>query len=170
MKKASLGMLLVVLFIFGCTAEKDFTMKFDKTFTLNYSSTSFTAPTTEINAAGNENFNKYKEDIKSVELQKVTYTITNFVGNTTQMLDTAVLIYDTNNVLSSIGSIYLASIAAKEQVLPYSQTAADNLSSKMMNSPYKATIGFHGEVNEAPVKFTITFTFEFKVTYEKKIL
>ncbi|MBP7462328.1 MAG: hypothetical protein KBA26_13655 [Candidatus Delongbacteria bacterium] len=171
MKKTIMSLILLTsLILFGCTAEKDFTMKFDKTYNLDYALTEFAAPSLQINAGNNENFNKYKDDIKSVELQKVTYTITNFVGSATQTLDTAVVIVDSINTLSRIGHITLANVAAVEQVLPYDQTIADQLAAKMLNSPHTAEVRFHGRVNQAPVKFTIKFTFEFKVTYKKKIL
>ncbi len=175
MKKTILVMLLTLLWLFtACEFNKDFMVTLQKDFTVHYNGTSY-AQTGDVNGNDfSDDFKKYRDDLKSLEIVKLTYIISNFTGSATQKINSATLeVGDpagsalTN--LASLSNVLLAAVAGKEEEIVVDAKGENKLEDLLLGDESKARLVFSGTANEAPVKFTIKFKIQCKVKYEKKL-
>jgi len=176
MKKLGLlAVLLAALSFASCELTKDFMVTIEKTFDVNYNNTVFTS-TGDVDATtASSDFDKWASDLKSVDIVKATYIVTSFTGPAAQTITSATVFAGPvdgtlSTELATMSGVNLASVAAKEQTLTTKQAGEDKLQNLLLKDPHQARIYFSATANQAPVKFTIKFKFECKVTYEKKLL
>jgi len=72
--------------------------------------------------------------------------------------------------IASMADVVLSTVAGKEQTLNTSNAGEEELEDLLLKGDHQARIYFTGTANQAPVKFTIKFTIECKVKYEKKLI
>ncbi|WP_435354432.1 hypothetical protein [Emticicia sp. SJ17W-69] len=132
--------------------NSDMTFVIDKPG-LQYDGSKLLDPTT------NETFKKNSDKLKDVTVTKVTYTISDFVGTTSQTASASFDAADGNgNNKTNIGSfsnVNLSSLVGKETEITASPAAIIALAGFMKTSPYKVNVYYTGSVNQAPVKFTL---------------
>ena len=113
--------------------------------------------------------NKYRNNIKSVEVTKVTYFLPYFTGGAGQTLQSGEVkvINPTTNaemVLATLTNVNLASVAAKETDLTTDKAAVNMLADLLKNDPHKVKVRLSGVVNEAPINLIARLTVYTKVT------
>lgn len=170
-----LGLLLVALSLTGCALTKDFTLTLERTFNVNYNGTSYALQNDVDATEASSDFDKYVSDLKSVKIEEVTYLVSNFTGPATQKIVSAKLQVgptdgSTPTDIATMADVVLSSVAAKEQTLNTSNAGEEELEDLLLKGDHQARIYFTGTANQAPVKFTIKFTIECKVKYEKKLI
>lgn len=141
-------------------ASNEMTFDVNKTGT-QYSGTKLLDPTTDAT------FNKYLNKLSDLNITRVTYTISNFNGPSTQVANASFDVADSdgnNKVnLGSFSNINLASVKDTETDLVYDSNAANKLAGFMKQSPNKVMVYYSGTVNQAPVSFTLKVKFYSKI-------
>jgi len=176
MKKIMLfGLLLVALSFTSCELTKDFVVTIERTFDVNYAQTTYDKTEKIDGTEASSDFDKYADDLKSVDIVKATYIVTSFTGSLTQKIVSATVKVgptdgSTATDLASMSNVVLSAVAAKEQTLTTNQSGEDKFQELLLKDPHQALVYFAGSANEAPLKFQIKFKFECKVKYEKKLL
>jgi hypothetical protein len=175
MNKVLLILAVLSTFILSCTLSKDFVLKIDKTFNVNYSGTAYTAVEDVDAAEYSSDFKKYSGDLKSVDVLKGTYEIIAFTGSATQKINAADLKVGSTDgstavELASVANVLLSTALNHETSLSLQSAGKNRLETQILNDPHIARLYFSGTANENPVVFSIKFRFEVKVTYEKKII
>ena len=170
-----LGLLLVAVSLTGCALTKDFTLTLERTFNVNYNGTSYAVQNDVDATEASSDFDKYLSDLKSVKIEEVTYLVSNFTGSATQKIVSAKLQVgptdgSTPTDIASMADVVLSSVAGKDQTLNTSNAGEEELEDLLLDGDHQARIYFTGTANQAPVKFTVKFTIECKVKYEKKLI
>lgn len=164
---------LAALGFISCTVEKDFSMSFDIDYAVNNAPAAYSSQDTIDASKESSDYSKYKSDIKRIDIESVTYTISDFNGSPTQTLTTAKLeVADTHgSAFQELGTVTNVTLLAAEGVetdLPLSQSGKDYLKS-LLSGEGIAVIRFNAAANEYPVTFSVKFKIKTKVTFEKTI-
>lgn len=176
MRKLYFLLPLSLTFLFSsCELSKDFMVNLEKEFVVNYAATSYSQAGDVDATKFSGDFDKYREDLKSLDIVKLSYVITSFTGSLTQKITNATLkVGDTDGSsltdLASLSNVLLSAVAAKEQEIIVNEAGEDVLEDLLLGDDSTARLSFAGTANEAPVKFTIKFKIQCKVKYEKKLL
>lgn len=158
----------LVLLLASC---KDFpTLSFktsnEMSFDVNKTGTQYSGSKL-LDPTSDETFNKYLNKLSDLTITRVTYTITNFNGPSTQIANASLDVADSggnNKVnLGSFSNINLASAKDIETDLVYDANAASKLEDFLKQAPNKVTVYYSGTVNQAPVAFTLKVKFYSKI-------
>ncbi|MBN2000923.1 hypothetical protein JW935_25485 [candidate division KSB1 bacterium] len=175
MKKYFLILVVLSSFLLSCEVSKDFIVKIDKVFNVNYAGETYETMEDIDAKEFSSDFEKYSSDLKSVEILKGTYEIIVFAGPATQKILSADLEVGSTEGEKPVGlavvdDIVLAEALNNETSLTLRSAGKNKLADLMLNNPHTCRLYFSGQANEAPVVFSIKFRFECKVTYEKKLI
>ncbi len=160
----------------GCTIDKDFNFSLNQDFVIsNYPTTTYSRSDTIDASKSSSDYNKYKADIKDIEIESATYTITSFAGPTTQNIVSGVLTVTTldgtsSKVIASISNVNLSSIGATPQPLTLTEDGKLLMKNQLSGASSSAILNFTATTNEAPISFTVRFHFIAKATYSKTLL
>ena len=140
--------------------SNEMTFDVNKTGT-QYNGSKLLDPTTD------ETFNKYLNKLSDLNIKRVTYTISNFNGPSTQVANASFDVADSegkNKVnIGSFSNINLSSAKEIETDLVFDANAANTLEGFMKQSPNKVTVYYSGTVNQAPVSFILKVKFYSKI-------
>jgi hypothetical protein len=105
---------------------------------------------------------EYKDNIKSIEIIEVKYYLTAFTGPSEQTLSNGVLtVADENGggpqVLATLPVEVLEPLLITEKTLTLDQAGIDRLEKLIIDSPHTCLSTLTGEINSAPVDFTVVF-------------
>ena len=167
--------LAAVLAITGCELSKDFMVTLEKEFTVNYNSTAYSKSDIIDGKSFSDDFEKFEDDLKSVEVVKVTYVVTSFTGSASQKIVSADLSVAPAagtefTRLAALKEVNLMSVAAKEQDVAIDEAGEEVLQDELLGADHTLQIKFAGTANEAPLNFKIKFKVQCKVKYEKKLI
>ncbi|MHC1706843.1 MAG: hypothetical protein AB9842_04885 [Bacteroidales bacterium] len=103
---------------------------------------------------------KYKEQIETVSVEKVTYLLTSFTGDNTHELETGVLtLSDTAGAnaqnIVQLSNVNLMNLLNNETELAVNTGAAELLSTLVKESPHTFKLHTEGQVNKTAFDFTI---------------
>ncbi len=168
-------LLAAVAMITGCELSRDFVVTVQKEFTVNYNSTSIARTELIDGTTYSDDLEKYAADLKSVDVNRVTYTVTYFNGSNTQEITSAVLSVAPSagsdfTTLASMSRVNLMSVAAIEKELEYDKAGEKVLEDGLLGDDHSFQLKFAGTANQAPLNFKIKFKIECKVKYEKKLI
>ncbi len=161
-------LIVLVLTLASC---KDFpTLSFktsnEMSFDVNKTGTQYNGSKL-LDPTSDETFNKYLNKLSDLNITRVTYTITNFNGPSTQVANASFDVADSegnNKVnLGSFSNINLASAKDIETDLVYDADAANKLEGFLKQAPNKVMVYYSGTVNQAPVNFTLKVKFYSKI-------
>lgn len=112
---------------------------------------------------------QYGDKIKDIQIEEVKYWLTAFNGTETQKMNLTTL-----NVANEDGTDPVNIATVQDQLLQpllntptqltVNQAGVDKLANLIQNSPYKFQLNFSSEANEAPLDFTVKFSFTIKMT------
>ncbi|HNS73027.1 MAG TPA: hypothetical protein PKI81_06460 [bacterium] len=159
----------------GCTLSKDFIVTLEKEYTVNYNGTSYSKAEL-INATSfSDDLDKFEDDLKSVNVTKVTYLVTYFNGPASQQINSALLSVapadgSSFTTLTSFANVNLASVAAKEQEVEVDEAGEEVVEDELLGADHSLQMKFAGTANQAPLNFKIKFKVTCKVKYEKKLI
>lgn len=172
MKKLLLPMSFALAGMLTLSSCQDFpTVKtnanFDETLTVNTNSTSY-SENKLVDANSDSDFTKYKKKINSIDVERITYTVTSFGGPSDQVLTTGTIEVgdqDGNNrvVLHTMTNVNLPAIAGQETDITASAADLKTLEGFVLNDPNKFTTFVTGKVNKGPVKMAINLKFYTKL-------
>jgi hypothetical protein len=157
----------------GCSVSKDFSFGIDKDFVANnYQSLIYTRSDTVDARASSSDFDKYKSDLQTLDIQSATYMVTNFSGSSTQKITSATLsVSDVRGgspvVLATITNVSLLSEVGLSHDLPLSDAGKQFFKDQLMGSASAAILTLSATTNQTPITFTIRLHFDIKATYEK---
>ncbi len=171
MKKQISAFLLLSAIVFtSCqnfpTAKVQTTLEQD--FSINRTGTTFNESTL-IDATNDADFDKYKRKINSIDIDRVTYTITSFTGPSNQILQNGILSVadaDGKNPINvaTFTNLNLSNDLGQEKDLQTSSAGLARLQDLLRKDPYQAVISYSGNVNQGPVKMNISLKFYSKLT------
>jgi len=168
-------MLAAVALMAGCELSRDFVVTVQKEFTVNYNSTAISKIELIDGTTYSDDLEKYAADLKSVDVTRVTYTVTYFNGTNTQEITSAVLSVGPSagsdfTTLASMSHVNLMSVAAIEKELEYDKAGENVLEDGLLGDGHSFQMKFTGTANQAPLNFKIKFKIVCKVKYEKKLI
>ncbi|HNY91619.1 MAG TPA: hypothetical protein PKM23_08845 [bacterium] len=168
-------LLMGVALMTGCTLSKDFVVTLEKEYTVNYNSTSYSKTEIVDATSFSDDLDKFEDDLKSVNVTKITYTVTYFNGPATQQITSAVLSVapaegGSFTTLTTLANVNLMSVAAKEQEVEIDEAGEEVVEDELLGDDHKLQWKFSGTANQAPVNFKIKFKVTCKVKYEKKLI
>lgn len=166
---------LLLLFVvsFGLISCEDFptisfSSEYENNFVINEATAKVFTGTRVIDPTTNEQFEKYKKKINSVEITKVTFKITSFNGPADQIANGQLDIADKNGgnkaTLGSFSNVPLGTLLNQEVEIPVSDAAKTTLGNFLLKSPYGATVYYNGSVNKSPIIFNVTVKIYTKFT------
>lgn len=163
-------LLLLAVVISSCqnfpTVKVD--TEFEETFVISNTGATF-GETAIIDATEDSDFDKYKRKLNKIEVERVTYTITNFNGPANQILQSGTLdVADVDgngrvNILN-FSNLNLAAATGQETDIQGSVAGLTRLQDLIKNDPNKATIIYAGNVNQGPIRMTVQLKFYSKLT------
>ncbi len=111
--------------------------------------------------------NKYASNIKSLEVEEVSYYITDFNGSSTQRIEHCSLeVGDASgmncSVMTEIEDVLLCE-AFNETEVPCDGMAMDKFCDLIKNEPHRAMLFIRGSVNDTPLDFTLQVKFKVKM-------
>ena len=167
--------LTALVFLSGCELSKDFIFTIQKEFTVSYNSTAIDKVEIINAAESSKNLDKYKDDLKSVQVEKVTYTITYFNGPSSQQINSAALAVapamgSAFTQLAAMSNVNLMAVASTEQELDVDEAGEDVLEAALLGDDHTFQMKYSGTANEAPLNFKVKFKVTCKVKYEKKLI
>ena len=160
----------------GCSLDKDFTFSIEKDFVVNnYSSTTYSRSDTVDASKSSSDYSKYKSDLKSLDIQSASYTITYFSGSAAQKIVTGTLNVGSlgsvpSKILATVSDVILSSVASITQPLTLTDDGKQYFKDQLMGSTSSAIINLSLTTNQAPISFTVRIHFDIKAKYSKSIL
>jgi len=168
-------LLIAAALMTGCTLSKDFVITLEKEYTVNYNSTSYSKTEIIDGTSSSDDLDKYEDDLKTVNVTKITYTVTYFNGPATQQITSALLSVAPVNgssftTLTTLADVNLMSVAFKEQEVEIDEAGEEVVEDELLGDDHRLQCKFSGTANQAPVNFKIKFKITCKVKYEKKLI
>ncbi len=160
----------------GCTIDKDFNFSLNQDFVISdYPTTTYSRSDTIDASKSSSDYNKYKADIKNIDIESATYAIISFNGPATQNVISGVLTVTTldgttSKVIGTISNVNLSTIGSTPQPLTLTDDGKQLLKDQLSGASSSAILNFTATTNEAPISFTVHFHFVAKATYSKSLL
>lgn len=157
----------------GCTVNKDFTFGIDQDFSANnYQSLTYTRSDTADARKASSDFDKYKSDMQSLDIQSASYKVTFFSGSSSQKITSATLSVSdvrggTPVLLATVTNVSLLSEVGVTHDLPLSDAGKQFFKDQLMGSESAAVLTLSATTDQTPITFTVRFHFDIKATYEK---
>jgi len=112
---------------------------------------------------------EYQDNIKSIEINQVTYYLTAFTGPSDQTITNGqITVADADGngaqVLASLPVEVLEPLLTTEKVLTLDQAGVNRLEELIVNAPHTCLSTLTGNVSSAPVSFTVVFHIEATMT------
>ncbi len=163
---------LSVLSVFSLTSCETFpTIKpkivFGKEFSVNNSGATFSGQDM-INANESTDFEKYKNKINKVTIEKVTYTITEISGNAKTLVGGTIAVANSTGsnktTLATLSNVNLANALNVETDLSTNADAIKIVEAALLEEPNKLMIYYSGNADTGPIRLRVKLQFYSKVT------
>lgn len=163
---------LSVLSVFSLTSCETFpTIKpkivFGKEFSVNNSGATFSGQDM-INASESTDFEKYKNKINKVTIEKVTYTITEISGNAKTLVGGTIAVANSTGsnktTLATLSNVNLANALNVETDLSTNADAIKIVEAALLEEPNKLMIYYSGNADTGPIRLRVKLQFYSKVT------
>jgi len=158
----------------GCTVTKDFSMPLEVDYFVNSGTSSVSLLDTLDASSESSDYGKYKEDIKSVDIESATFTISQITPfPTTAVVTSATLeVGDMNGTvmkkIAEVSNVDLQTANGVETPLPLTAEGKDYFKS-LMSGDGKAIVKLTATANQEGISFNVLFKFKTKVTFEKTL-
>jgi len=168
---SKLSTLLVIALLASCNLfdkvdDVSFNTEFEESFVINGATTDPYSSVITLDATSDPEVNKYKEKIKEITINKITYTVTNYNGpaGTTFSGDA---LFGANPSLGSVAISNLnlgsASSSGEEFELDLSQETVDKVTNQL-KADKKVAVTLAGTFSNEPVNCVIKLKVNAKVT------
>ncbi len=162
--------------IVGCSVDKDFSFTLEKEFSAtNYQNATYSTSATMDAKQSSSDFDKYRSDLKSLDIESGSYTITYFQGSATQTIESGTIsVSDVNggaqHTIATISNVNLMAVAGQTQPLTLDDAGKQFFKDQLLSSASAATVYLTATTNQTPITFTIKLSFKVKASYSKSIL
>lgn len=175
MKNRFLVSMLSTMFLVGVMASCDlfdkaddisFSTEFEKSLTVDQAGKGSYSDKIILDATTDAEVAKYKEKIQNIELNKVTYRVSEYDGPADATFTGDILFGENGNLGSvSISGINLldASTSGDEMELDLSQDEVNAVAAQLKNDK-TVLVTMAGEFSDGPVSFVVTVTMNAKIT------
>lgn len=170
MKNLTAFVLSFIAFVFT-SCENFPTVKpkitFGKEFFVNNSGASFSGQEV-INASESTDFEKYKNKINKISIEKVTYTITEVSGNATSLVTGTIAVANSTGsnktTLATLNNVNFANALNVETEFSTNADAIKIVEDALAEDPNKMTIYYSGNANAGPIRLRVKLNFYSKIT------
>jgi len=175
MKNRFLVSMVSALFVVGLMASCDlfdkaddisFSTEFDESITVNDAPAGSYSDQITLDATTDPEVAKYKEKIQNIELNEVTYKVSNYVGPDDATF-TGDVLFGTNGTLGSVSisavNLSDASNSGDEMELDLSQDEVNAVAAQLKDDK-AVLVTMAGEFSDGPVSFVLTVKVDAKIT------
>ncbi len=163
-KLAALAMVILLAScnLFDKVDDVSFTTEFEDSFVVNNAPAGTYSDVITLDATSDPEVSKYKEKIKGITLNKITYRVTNFDGPTGTTFSGNAL-FGTNGALGIVEISNLNLASTEELELNLTQDTVDKVANQLKDDK-KVTVTFAGTFSSGPVSCVIELKVNAKVT------
>lgn len=140
---------------------------FGKEFSVNNSGATFSGQDM-INASESTDFEKYKNKINKVTIEKVTYTVTEVSGNAKTLVAGTIAVANSTGsnktTLATLSNVNLTNALNVETELSTNSDAIKIVETALTEDPNKMMIYYSGNADTGPIRLRVKLQFYSKVT------
>lgn len=170
MKKLDFVVVIMMLTTFmGC---KNFptvkpSVEFEKELVVNNSTAAFSGQDL-LNAGADADFEKYKNKVNSVDVERVTYTILETTGSATTLVSGQLEVADSKGngraTLTTLSNINFSNSLNKETDIVAGTAALTTLKNAFSTDPYQINLYYSGTGDKGSIRLRIKLKFYTKIT------
>ncbi len=166
------GIIITVLLLSALMGCKNFptvkpSVELEKEFLVNNTTAAFSGQDV-LNAGSDSDFEKYKNKINKVDIDRVTYTIVETTGTATSLVSGQLEVSDSKGggkaTLTTLSNVNFASALNKETDIVAGTAALETLRNALSADPFQVNIYYSGTGDKGPIRLRVKLKFYVKIT------
>lgn len=142
-------------------------VEFEKELNVNNSTVNFSGQDF-FDAGADADFEKYKNKVNSVDVERITYTILESTGSASTLVSGQLEVADSKGgnraTLTTLTNVNFANSLNRETDITAGTAALETLENALSTAPFQANLYYSGVADKGPVRLRLKLKFYTKVT------